>query len=156
MPVVLVHSRETIKMGAPPPSMNGRAIIKIDCSPEEVKIGRRWVGDWVYDHGFPADAGDAAEMVASELITNALRHGDISGGAIEVRAFLDVTGGAVLEVLDSSDRPPLILGEDPTTEGGRGLFLVRLTTRELGWRPLRGGGKSVWCVLNAERDPAAV
>ncbi|MBW8484157.1 ATP-binding protein [Actinomadura parmotrematis] len=143
--------REPIKVERPPPARNGRAILKIDAVPEQVRVGRVWVGDWVYDHGFAAGASSAAEMIASELVTNALRHGETAGGAIEVRAFLDRGGRAVLEVLDASDRPPLVLGEDLVGEGGRGLFLVRLTTRELAWHPLRGGGKVVWCVLRAER-----
>ncbi|MBW8482194.1 ATP-binding protein [Actinomadura parmotrematis] len=141
-----------IRIAPPPPSANGRAILKIDAAPDQVRTGRVWVGDWVYDHGFTADAGAVAEMVASELITNALRHGGTAGGVIEIRAFLDLGRRAVVEVLDASDRPPRVLGDDLSGEGGRGLFLVRLAARELAWHPLKGGGKAVWCVLDAERE----
>lgn len=81
-----------------------------------------------------------AELVVSELVTNAIRHGD---GAPLVR--LEQRPDRVrIEVEDESDRPPV--GRSPGHEepSGRGLAIVGALA--LGWGHERraGGGKTVW------------
>ncbi|MBW8484010.1 ATP-binding protein [Actinomadura parmotrematis] len=138
-----------VKIGSPPAARDGRAILKVEASPERVKCGRRWVGDWLYDHLFAEESIYRAEVVVSELITNALRHGEMGSRPIEVRIYLDEGMRAVVEVIDASDREPVIRGEDLGSLDGRGLAMLDVLVRELGWVPLRGGGKSVWVVLDA-------
>ncbi|MFE4665043.1 SpoIIE family protein phosphatase [Streptomyces sp. NPDC056716] len=89
------------------------------------------------------DCADEVELVADELITNALMHTE--GAAI---VTLRVLGGTErrlrVEVEDSSSALPR--RREPGTSGvsGRGLMLVDLLADVWGVEA-RGGGKCVWC-----------
>lgn len=90
----------------------------------------------------------AAELVATELATNALLHG--VGRVVATVAPVD--GGVRVEVVDGSHRAPLV--GPPSSEGltGRGLAVVaRLATR-WGCEPT-AGGKVVWAEVGGA--PAA-
>ncbi|MGW1805336.1 SpoIIE family protein phosphatase [Streptomyces sp. NPDC002078] len=89
------------------------------------------------------DRADEIELVADELITNALMHTE--GAAIVTLRALD--GGhrrLRIEVEDSSSALPRRreAGEDGVS--GRGLLLVEMLTDAWGVEA-RGGGKAVWC-----------
>jgi len=89
------------------------------------------------------DRADEVELVADELITNALMHTE--GSAIVTLRVLDGADRRLrVEVEDSSSALPRRreAGEDGVS--GRGLLLVdRLAD---GWGvEARGGGKAVWC-----------
>ncbi|WP_374011088.1 ATP-binding protein [Streptomyces ipomoeae] len=78
------------------------------------------------------------ELVVSEPVTNAVRHG---GGPIGLRLIRD--GVLICEVTDSSNTQPRLRRTRSSDEGGRGLFLTaQLTTR---WGSRYGqSGKTVW------------
>ncbi|MGW5430117.1 SpoIIE family protein phosphatase [Streptomyces sp. NPDC004059] len=89
------------------------------------------------------DRADEIELVADELITNALMHTE--GSAIVTLRALD--GGhrrLRIEVEDSSSALPRRreAGEDGVS--GRGLLLVEMLADAWGVEA-RGGGKAVWC-----------
>ncbi|MEU5884731.1 SpoIIE family protein phosphatase [Spirillospora sp. NPDC047279] len=91
-----------------------------------------------------AELSDSAELVASELVTNALRH---AGGRPTLRLIRE--NGLVLEVFDGADgRPRVRRGEDMFTESGRGLHVVGRLARRWGVRRTPAG-KAVWCELEA-------
>ncbi|AUA15777.1 SpoIIE family protein phosphatase [Streptomyces sp. SID8382] len=82
------------------------------------------------------------ELIASELVTNAIRHGT---GPIRLRLIRhDVL---ICEVADTSNTSPRLRHARTTDEGGRGLFLVAQLTRRWGTRYTEGG-KLIW----AEQD----
>ncbi|MEC4016479.1 SpoIIE family protein phosphatase [Streptomyces sp. H27-D2] len=84
---------------------------------------------------------DTTELLVSELVTNALRHGH---GDIRLRLLLDRT--LVCEVWDSALVQPRRRRARDTDEGGRGLQLVGLLSA--GWRSRRTPlGKTVWFEL---------
>ncbi|MGW2745312.1 ATP-binding protein [Streptomyces sp. NPDC001450] len=92
------------------------------------------------------------ELLASELVSNAVRYG--GGGGVTV--LLTIQGGvALLEVEDRSDAEPVVcpVGEDD--EGGRGLALVAVLADAWGWRPAGRGGKRVWVRVLEPCCPAA-
>ncbi|MGW1544635.1 SpoIIE family protein phosphatase [Streptomyces sp. NPDC002309] len=97
---------------------------------------------------------DTAELLVSELVTNALRYGE---GEIRLRLLLDRT--LVCEVWDSGLVQPRRRRARDTDEGGRGLQLVGLLSAAWGSRRTHRG-KTVWFELplpdgeNGVPDPA--
>ena len=82
--------------------------------------------------------GDTAELLVSELVTNAMRYGE---GDIRIRLLLDHT--LVCEVWDAGPVQPRRRRAHDTDEGGRGLQLVDLLST--GWGSRRTPrGKTVW------------
>ncbi|WP_328754197.1 MULTISPECIES: SpoIIE family protein phosphatase [unclassified Streptomyces] len=69
------------------------------------------------------------ELILSELITNAIRHGS---PPVRVRMLRD--GGLVCEVSDHSSTSPHLRYAATTDEGGRGLFLVAQLAKRWGTR----------------------
>lgn len=78
------------------------------------------------------------ELVLSELVTNAIRHGS---APITVRLLLDRT--LTCEVSDGSSTSPHLRHAATTDEGGRGLFLVAQVAERWGTR-YTGAGKVIW------------
>ncbi|MGW2695996.1 SpoIIE family protein phosphatase [Streptomyces sp. NPDC001296] len=78
------------------------------------------------------------ELVLSELITNAIRHGS---EPIHVRLIHDRT--LICEVADGSSTSPHLRYAATTDEGGRGLFLVSQLTERWGTRYMPQG-KVIW------------
>ncbi|MFD4924469.1 SpoIIE family protein phosphatase [Streptomyces goshikiensis] len=87
----------------------------------------------------------AAELMLSELVTNAVRYGT---EPIQVRLILDRT--LICEVSDGSSTAPHLRRAASTEEGGRGLFLVAQLAHAWGTR-YTPHGKVIWaeCALDA-------
>ena len=86
---------------------------------------------------------DDAQLLASELVTNAVRH---ASGPIDVRAYVR-DGFLRLEVGDSSVHcTPELRQADADDESGRGMELVDKLSARWGWRA-RGHIKVVWLDL---------
>jgi anti-sigma regulatory factor (Ser/Thr protein kinase) len=108
-----------------------------------------------------AGLADTAELLVSELVTNAVRAtaellavapaegpapADPSGRLGTIRLRLSRRGERLrIEVWDADDRPPEPRTADAEAEGGRGLPLVAALSADWGWRPVQDGGKVVWC-----------
>jgi serine phosphatase RsbU (regulator of sigma subunit)/anti-sigma regulatory factor (Ser/Thr protein kinase) len=84
------------------------------------------------------EAGFAAELVISELLTNAIRYGS---EPIHVRLLRGRS--LICEVSDGSSTSPHLRRAAATDEGGRGLFLVAQLTERWGTR-YTPGGKVIW------------
>jgi anti-sigma regulatory factor (Ser/Thr protein kinase)/PAS domain-containing protein len=82
-----------------------------------------------------------AELILSELITNAIRH---ATGPIRVRMLRDRT--LICEVSDTSSTSPHLGYAAVTDEGGRGLFLVAQIAERWGTR-YTAEGKVIWAEL---------
>lgn len=78
------------------------------------------------------------ELVASELVTNAIRY---AGGPIELRLIL--AASLICEVSDRSGTQPRMRRAQASEEGGRGLFLIAQLTERWGSRYTRHG-KTIW------------
>ncbi|MFE1947721.1 SpoIIE family protein phosphatase [Streptomyces massasporeus] len=99
---------------------------------------------WLSERGLDETAF-AVELILSELITNAVRHG---AGPIRVRLLHRRT--LICEVSDASNTAPHLRRAASTDEGGRGLFLVAQLSQSWGTRYLTEG-KVIWaeCGLDA-------
>lgn len=95
------------------------------------------------------DLVDTTELLVSELVTNALRHGN---GDIRLRLLRDRT--LVCEVWDHALLQPRRRRARDTDEGGRGLQLVSLLSRNWGSRRTHHG-KTVWFELALPGDASA-
>ncbi|MFD7711559.1 ATP-binding protein [Streptomyces sp. NPDC059785] len=94
---------------------------------------------------------DVAELLATELVSNAVRH---TKGSVALRVRWSA-GVLRLGVWDTDPEPPespVPLEQVVDAEEGRGLALVRACADVWGWQPLAGDGsrgKVVWCELAA-------
>jgi anti-sigma regulatory factor (Ser/Thr protein kinase) len=90
-------------------------------------------------------ASDVA-LIISELVTNALRHGN---APIQLRLRHEKVDHQriVVDVADGGLLQPNLREMDPASPTGRGLHLVSALSRAWGVRPT-GNGKSVWCVID--------
>ncbi|WSQ07449.1 SpoIIE family protein phosphatase [Streptomyces sp. NBC_01231] len=89
------------------------------------------------------DRSDEIELVADELITNALMHTEGSA-IVTLRAYTGSDRRLRVEVEDSSSALPRRREAGESGVSGRGLLLVDLLTDVWGVEA-RGGGKCVWC-----------
>ncbi|MEV5592886.1 ATP-binding protein [Streptomyces sp. NPDC052496] len=120
---------------------------------EEVSSARRLIIDKARSWGVPLDdeTADAVRLVASELITNAVVHGE---GPITV-ALYDRPGSLVIDVLDSDPVAALKAnGTEADDESGRGLALVGFLAVRSGWN-LTDRGKRVWAEIALPRPAQA-
>ena len=89
------------------------------------------------------DALDDVALIATELITNALRAGARS---LEV-SLRQLPGGLELRVRDDAPGLPRVVVAGSDDISGRGLMIVDAVAREWGFDPLPGGGKVVWAIV---------
>ncbi|MGW3644648.1 ATP-binding protein [Streptomyces sp. NPDC000878] len=120
------------------------------------------LGEWGVSQG----ALETAELVLSELVTNALRVRVPSDRQVGVRIARLLEDGLLrLEVSDAGSGRPEVRTPDDEEIGGRGLLLVEALAYRWGVEERAGGiGKTVWVELKApdivadpvEREVAAV
>ncbi|MEU5096731.1 ATP-binding protein [Streptomyces sp. NPDC020996] len=101
--------------------------------------------------GLPQDVTDTAELLLSELMTNAYRHARVPAGR-EIRARCLVTEDRVrVTVTDANDALPEPGLASLDDESGRGLALVAALADDWGAERRECGiGKEVWCELLTE------
>jgi PAS domain S-box-containing protein len=88
---------------------------------------------------------DDAELLVTELVTNALRHG---GPGVDLWLRPLPAGGLRLEVVDGrGGRAPTVQRPSDDAEGGRGLVIVQTLAARWGTERL-AAGKQVWCELD--------
>jgi anti-sigma regulatory factor (Ser/Thr protein kinase) len=107
--------------------------------------------------GISADTAEIAELLVSELVTNAVRFaGD---PARTVRYSERANAGLIrlslrhfpqcllIEVYDADSKPPIRSPADDQAENGRGLMLVDALSKEWSYFVPPVGGKVVYCVM---------
>jgi anti-sigma regulatory factor (Ser/Thr protein kinase) len=136
---------------AAPATDQPTATCNLSASSAAVKTGRDFtritLGLWGMD-----TLADLAELVVSELLTNALRHGVPSArraiGENCVRLRLLAQAPFVMcMVTDPGCGIPVLRDSDPEAENGRGLTVVEACCVRWGWHLLDEGGKVVWALL---------
>jgi anti-sigma regulatory factor (Ser/Thr protein kinase) len=105
----------------------------------------------------PSDSIDTAELLVSELVTNATK---FSSETQAPERYLDLEKAEricltlrllrdrlIIEVTDSDPSPPVLTEAGLDAEGGRGLMLVDALSKEWSFFSPPTGGKTVYCVL---------
>ncbi|HLX49964.1 MAG TPA: SpoIIE family protein phosphatase [Streptosporangiaceae bacterium] len=95
-----------------------------------------------------ADAASTAELLVSELVTNAIAY---ATGEISLRLILD--NALVCEVFDDAAAMPRLRNADDDAESGRGLHVVSQLAQRWGTRRTQAG-KAVWFELPLPEDGA--
>jgi len=98
---------------------------------------------------------DQAELVVSELVTNAIQHGlrsaqqTIGEYPVGLRLLAQAPFVTCM-VTDPGSQLPMRDRSDPMGESGRGLCVVESCSLRWGWQPLEAGGKLVWALLEQD------
>ncbi|NUK16170.1 ATP-binding SpoIIE family protein phosphatase [Streptomyces lunaelactis] len=117
------------------------AAFELSLEPREAARARRLVRGQLRAWGL-AEVTETAELLVSELVTNAVRHA--RGRRAELR--LVRAGSLLCEVADEDHTLPTLLDARPDGERGRGLRVVSSLARE--WGTSRtSDGKTVWFEL---------
>ncbi|GGV71080.1 MULTISPECIES: ATP-binding protein [Streptomyces] len=118
--------------------------------PRAVTVSRRTLRLILTMHGL-IRLVDLAELLATELVSNAVRHTQ-GPAALRVRWSAGVLRIGAWDADPAPPEPPVPLEQVVDLEEGRGLALVKACADLWGWQPLsREGnrGKVVWCELGA-------
>ncbi|MDZ7732615.1 MAG: ATP-binding SpoIIE family protein phosphatase [Acidimicrobiia bacterium] len=89
---------------------------------------------------------DDAELLSSELVSNAVSHGD--GGGVDVRVVRE-SSRVRIEVTDDGDGHPHVRSASSPRPGGYGLVVVDRVAADWGVLPTGARGKTVWATLEA-------
>ncbi|WP_377269637.1 ATP-binding protein [Peterkaempfera sp. SMS 1(5)a] len=138
------------------PSRPGELESRLTRHPASVARGRRLLRHFLTiceaDHYL-----DPAELVLSELLTNAVRHGRGSPGR-EIRTRFELTPAGLRIAVSDADPdhvPEPHASDDPLAESGRGLLIVQALAATWGCDPRPHGiGKTVWALVrHGPADP---
>jgi anti-sigma regulatory factor (Ser/Thr protein kinase) len=107
--------------------------------------------------GMSEDTAETAELLVSELVTNAVRFADNPARALRyseranaglislsIRHFREAL---LIEVYDTGSNPPVRSRADEDAESGRGLMIVEALSKEWSYFFPPGGGKVVYCFV---------
>jgi len=105
----------------------------------------------------PQETTETAQLLVSELVTNALQTasrppGQLTGSWLDDVQRICLTlrllpGQVVIEVSDNDRHPPVLARASIDAESGRGLMLVDALAKEWSYYCLPSGGKVVYCVI---------
>ena len=139
----------------PPDMVSGTEALRqalLSVGPEAAKAAREFTAttlrDWQLD-----DLVQEAVLIASELVTNAIRHGRCCVGTddgVEL-AWQRQAARVICMVTDRSPLPPLLSSADQDAESGRGLQVVQALAAAWGWMMLSATSKAVWAALSISR-----
>lgn len=133
------------------PAEHSRRSLRLTASPTTASRARSFVVGTLRDWLVGADACDDAELVVSELVTNAFLHGrapDVDVAVDDHGTHVRLTVAHREDVGSDGPLAPLTVGADDTH--GRGLAIVDVLSRDWGV-DVDGAERRVWAELVASR-----
>jgi anti-sigma regulatory factor (Ser/Thr protein kinase) len=118
---------------------------------ESAKLARDFTRDTL--RGWQLDSVvHEAVIIASELVTNAIRHGvSMAAGNVGQSgvglSWQRHASRLICVVTDQSTKPPVLGSAGPDAESGRGLQVVQALAVGWGWMMLGAQEKAVWAAL---------
>jgi anti-sigma regulatory factor (Ser/Thr protein kinase) len=107
--------------------------------------------------GISQGTAETAELVVSELVTNAVRfsgdpartlqYSERASACLISLSLRHFPYGLLIEVYDTDDSPPLLCDADADAENGRGLMLIDALAKKWSYFYPPGGGKVIYCLL---------
>jgi anti-sigma regulatory factor (Ser/Thr protein kinase) len=116
--------------------------LQLSAEPASPSLAREFVCSHLLNAGLPHLVDDL-RLVVSELVTNAINHARTPSTVVLERSGPSVT----LTVRDRSPSEPLLTAADAMAEGGRGLGIVAVLSRDWGVTSHLGESKSVWAAF---------
>jgi anti-sigma regulatory factor (Ser/Thr protein kinase) len=137
------------------PTDGPAANFTVEPDPESVTAARHFALATLRAWGLAAMCDDVG-LVASELVTNALRHSlpacpDTRAAATIRLRLLRAAPYLLCGVVDSGRAVPRRREPDYIAESGRGLHIVESFSARWGWTRLEPAGKIVWAVFRLTR-----
>ena len=129
--------------------------VTVPGEPEEVSRVRGFIARTLASAGLPGVDSDAATLLTSELVTNAILHTDSGkpGGSVSV-VVRRLPDGLLVEVIDDGSASTPVVKSDPLAGEGQGLYLVSQMASQ--WGYLRAqAGTTVWFYLACAEPPQA-
>lgn len=130
-----------------------RSFLELGALPGAAPCARLHARLMLWEWRLPDDLADAAEVVVSELVTNAARisRADVPGAPVRMWLLADAASVLIL-VWDASQRRPVRVSAGEDDESGRGLLLVEALSARWNWfAPSQpAGGKVVWALIRPE------
>jgi serine/threonine-protein kinase RsbW len=119
---------------------------------EAPRLARQAMDGWLTERVGPERANDA-RLLASELVSNAVRHGDVPDGEV-ITLSVQASDSTVRIVVEqpTSTSPALMLEPSAAPEGGFGLNLVARLADS--WGVEHGVPGKVWFSIVRHNPPA--
>jgi anti-sigma regulatory factor (Ser/Thr protein kinase) len=135
-----------------PVSVSDRNLSQIFLSvaPEAARAARAFTKTTLIDWQL-GDLITEAVLIASELVTNAVRHGGCCADGTPVElAWQRQASRVICVVTDCNSNPPVLGAADQDAESGRGLQVVQALAATWGWMLLGETSKAVWAALTTQ------
>ena len=136
---------------APAREPGGHSELVLKPGPESVKAARDFTAETLHSWGLDGLIQEAV-IIASELVTNAIKHGtclapqNADVARVEL-AWQRYASRVICVVTDGSSRQPVLAAADMGAESGRGLQVVHALAAAWGWMVLGAREKAVWAAM---------
>jgi len=123
--------------------------------PTSVAEARHRTLTWLFRYAVGEQATEAAVLIVSELVTNAIVH----SGSSKVGCVLRLGHGLLrIEVTDQAVglAEPAVRKPADDDVSGRGLLLVSAVSEAWGVSPARPSGRTVWATVRADAQPTGL
>jgi anti-sigma regulatory factor (Ser/Thr protein kinase) len=127
-----------------------RSLLELGALPTAVPCARLHARQVLWEWGL-SEVAETAELLLSELVTNAVQAAQATVSDMPVNARVSENGAHLrVEVWDGCIKPPIPRVPENgapalDAESGRGLFLVEMLSESWGWYPTRNPqGKVTW------------
>ena len=150
--IVIVHTSpvDTLNGGDPrlPPADTEalREVFDLTVRDTSAAEARRRTLAWLLRHSVGQEAAEAAVLIISELVTNAVVH---SGSSVIGCALRLGSGVLQIEVTDqgAGQQEPALREPAADDVSGRGLLLVSAVSKAWGVTPVVPSGRTVWATV---------
>jgi serine/threonine-protein kinase RsbW len=129
---------------------NDRDSITISSSPDKISVVDEFLEDWLREKGIPEDTIADLAIAVTELVNNAIKHGNKQSSDKKVTVIMTYrkgeVGASVIDEgqgFDPNDIPDPLAEENLLKEVGRGLFIVKSLMDDFKYTFSSGGGTTV-------------